>query len=257
VTWSRRTASPSGGLGIQVVGQEAKNEQGAAALSAAFQAGASNENKPVRVLSPGNDGSVQQTNSVDSSASAGNSNAVGQAATQTQRGGGSGSCLCASGAIGIQALGQSSWSSQESLAASIAAQKAGRSRCGCPEGASNVNDPVRVLSPGGGGSVSQANTVESDASSSNTNSVEQAASQAQAGAGAQIGIQAAGQAARNSQLAAALSAALQLAPKNSSKPVLVKSPGSGGSIGQLNDADSNASGGNRNHASQLARQIAM
>jgi hypothetical protein len=248
---------PSGGLGIQVIGQEAKNHQGAAALSAAFQAGASNENKPLRVLSPGNDGSVVQTNSVASGATATNSNEVDQMADQTQRGGGSSNCHCPSGAIGIQALGQSSWNAQGSLAASFAAQKAGRSPCGCPEGASNVNDPVRVLSPGRGGSVWQANTVESDATGSNTNGVEQSASQTQSGAGAQLGIQAAGQAAQNFQLAAALSAALQIAPKNSSKPLSVLSPGGGGLTAQSNSADSDASGGNRNHATQLARQIAM
>ena len=248
---------PSGGLGIQVIGQEAKNHQGAAALSAAFQAGASNENKPLRVLSPGSDGSVVQTNSVASGATATNSNEVGQMADQTQRGGGSSDCRCPSGAIGIQALGQSSWNAQGSLAASFAAQKAGRSPCGCPEGASNVNDPLRVLSEGSGGSVWQANTVESNATGSNTNGVDQSASQTQSGAGAQLGIQAAGQSAQNFQLAAALSAALQFAPKNSNKPLSALSPGSGGSTTQWNGADSDATGGNRNHASQLARQIAM
>ena len=121
-----------------------------------------------------------------------------QTADQTQRGGGSSNCHCPSGAIGIQALGQSSWNAQGSLAASFAAQKAGRSPCGCPEGASNVNDPVRVLSPGSGGSVWQANTVESDATGSNTNGVEQSASPDPVGRrGAQLGIQAAGQAAQN------------------------------------------------------------
>ena len=237
---------PSGGLGIQVIGQEAKNHQGAAALSAAFQAGASNENKPLRVLSPGSDGSVVQSNSVASGATATNSNEVGQTADQTQRGGGSSNCLCPSGAIGIQALGQSSWNAQGSLAASFAAQQAGRSPCGCPEGASNVNSPLRVLSEGSGGSVWQANTVESNATGSNTNGVDQSASQVQSGAGAQLGIQAAGQSAQNFQLAAALSAALQIAPKNSNKPASVLSPGGGGSTSQWNGADSDVSGGNRN-----------
>jgi hypothetical protein len=47
-----QSAGSGSGLGIQVAGQEAKNHQGAVALSAALQDGASNENKPLRVLSP-------------------------------------------------------------------------------------------------------------------------------------------------------------------------------------------------------------
>jgi hypothetical protein len=241
------------GLGIQVAGQEAKNHQGAAAFSAALQDGASNENTPLRVLSPGNEGSVYQSNSVDSDASAKNRNSVDQTATQTQSGG---SCGCKAGAVGIQALGQSSWSSQGSLVASFAEQKAGRSRCGCPEGASNVNDPVRVLSPGTSGPVLQSNRVESDAKGKNTNHVDQTASQSQSGAGAQLGIQAAGQSAKNHQLAAVLAAAFQHAPKNSNAPVLVWSPGGGGPTWQSNDADADADGANRNHALQSARQQA-
>ncbi len=242
------------GLGIQVAGQEAKNHQGAAAFSAALQDGASNENKPLRVLSPGNEGSVYQSNSVDSDATAKNRNSVDQTATQTQSGG---SCGCKAGAVGIQALGQSSWSSQGSLVASFAEQKAGRSRCGCSEGASNVNDPVRVLSPGTSGPVWQSNRVESDATGKNTNNVDQTASQSQSGAGAQLGIQAAGQSAKNHQLAAVLAAALQHAPKNSNAPVLVWSPGGGGPTWQSNDADADAEGANRNHALQSAQQLAI
>ena len=247
----------SSGTGIQVIGQEAKNHQGAAALSAAFQAGASNENKPLRVLSPGSDGSIVQKNSVDSDATAKNRNEVDQTASQRQAGGNGPMCGCSTGPIGIQALGQSSWSSQGSLVASFAAQVGGRSKCGCAEGASNVSDPVRVLSPGNGGSLWQTNSVESDAKGKNTNGVDQSASQAQAGAGAQLGIQAAGQAAANHQLAAVLAAALQQAPKNSDAPVLALSPGSGGTTSQENDAFADGFGANRNGARQSSRQIAM
>ena len=58
------------GGGIQAIGQEAKNEQSAGALSAALQFGASNDNAPVRVDSKGDDGDVSQSNSVDSDATA-------------------------------------------------------------------------------------------------------------------------------------------------------------------------------------------
>jgi hypothetical protein len=250
-----QSAGSGSGLGIQVAGQEAKNNQGALALSAALQDGASNENKPLRVLSPGNDGSVVQSNSVDSDASASNRNHVDQDATQTQRGS-SANCGCQSG-IGIQALGQSSWSSQGAFAASFAEQKAGRSPCGCPSGASNVNDPVRVLSPGGGGSVWQSNSVDSRARGSNSNHADQSATQSQSGAGAQLGIQAAGQEANNHQLALVLAAALQQAPKNANGPLAVWSPGNSGLTSQSNDASADGYGANRNRAAQSARQTAV
>jgi len=241
-------------LGIQVAGQSAKNHQGALALSAAFQDGASNENKPVRVLSPGNDGSVRQTNSVDSSASASNSNSTDQSATQRLGGGSAKSCGC-SGSLGIQALGQESKSSQGALAASFAAQLGGHAPCGCPTAASNVNDPVRVLSPGSGGSIRQSNSVSSDSSGTNTNATHQRATQTQAGAsGASLGIQAAGQSARNAQLALAFSEALQRSPSNRSGPVTVLSPGGAGSLSQANAAGSDATGTNRNWSGQSAIQ---
>ena len=56
-----------GGIGIQAIGQQASSEQGAAALSFALQAGASNDNAPVSVDSDGNGGSVDQSNNVWSS----------------------------------------------------------------------------------------------------------------------------------------------------------------------------------------------
>ena len=249
-----QSAGSGSGLGIQVAGQEAKNHQGAVALSAALQDGASNENKPLRVLSPGYDGRVYQSNSVDSDASASNRNKVDQEATQTQSGGSM--CGCHSG-IGIQALGQSSWNAQGSLAASFAEQKAGRSPCGCPSGASNVNDPARILSPGSGGSVWQSNSVDSRATGRNSNHADQSADQSQAGAGARLGIQAAGQEAKNEQLALVLAAALQHAPKNASGPLSVLSPGRGGSTSQSNDAAANGYGANRNRAGQGATQRQM
>jgi hypothetical protein len=250
-----QSAGSGSGLGIQVSGQEAKNHQGALALSAALQHGASNENKPLRVLSPGGDGNVYQSNSVDSDASASNRNKVDQDVTQDQSGG-SAMCGCHSG-IGIQVAGQSSWNGQGSFAASFAEQKAGRSPCGCPSGASNVNDPARILSPGGGGSVWQSNSVDSDAKGKNSNHADQSADQSQAGAGAQLGIQVAGQEAKNEQLALVLAAALQHAPKNASGPLSVLSPGRGGSTSQYNDAAADGYGANRNRAGQGATQRLM
>ena len=70
--------------GIQAIGQDAKSEQSAGALSVALQSGASNTNTPVRVGSKGDDGDVSQSNSVDSKATALNVNLTGQKADQEQ-----------------------------------------------------------------------------------------------------------------------------------------------------------------------------
>ena len=80
-----QSAGSGSGLGIQVSNQESKNEQAALAASIAKQDGAKNDNSPIRVLSPGKGGKVVQTNSVDSDASAKNSNDVDQTVDQTQR----------------------------------------------------------------------------------------------------------------------------------------------------------------------------
>ena len=64
------TASATASDGIQVAGQSATNQQTAGAASGATQVDPSNTNISVRVLSPGNDGSVSQTNSATSDATA-------------------------------------------------------------------------------------------------------------------------------------------------------------------------------------------
>ena len=108
------------GTGIQAIGQEAKNEQGAFAGSLAIQAfgrdkcgcpSGGNSNTPVGVGSYGSGGSVDQSNSVDSSATALNLNALFQDADQDQAGGG-----------GIQAIGQSAKNSQFAIGLSAALQ---------------------------------------------------------------------------------------------------------------------------------------
>ena len=152
----------AGGSGIQAIGQEADSEQDAAAASKAEQAGAKNTNISVRVLSPGDDGSVDQSNSVDSSATAANLNLTKQDADQDQ--GGSG---------GIQAIGQEADSDQKAAALSVATQK----------GASNTNIPVRVLSKGDNGRVKQSNSVDSSATAANLNALKQDADQDQGGKG--------------------------------------------------------------------------
>ena len=195
----------SGSGGTQAIGQEAKNEQAAIGLSAALQFGASNSNTPVRVDSKGDSGDVSQSNSVDSHATGLNVNLTKQDADQDQ-GGRSKECGCHEG-TGIQAIGQEAKSEQGALAASLAAQA----------GASNKNAPVGVDSKGGGGSVDQSNSVDSDATAANLNALKQDADQEQAGGGG-IAIQAIGQSAKNEQAAIGLSAALQFGASNTQYP---------------------------------------
>jgi hypothetical protein len=230
--------------GSQAIGQEAKNEQSAGALSAAFQSGASNTNAPVRIDSKGGDGDVTQSNSVGSRATALNINLTGQKADQAQ---GSGDCYCASG--GTQAIGQEAKSDQSAAAASLAAQLGGRDKCGCGS-SGNTNAPVRIGSYGGGGSVEQSNDVGSSAGAGNLNLTGQTAGQGQGGSGTQ----AIGQEAKSDQDALALSAALQSGPSNTNAPVRVDSKGSDGDVTQSNTAGSRAAALNGNLTKQDADQ---
>ena len=234
-----------GSTGIQTADQDAKNEQTAVAKSEAEQKGASNINASIRVLSPGNDGNVSQSNSVDSDARASNRNSADQDATQTQ-GSGSGS------GTGIQVADQDAKSSQAAAAASSAKQ----------DHPTNINTPIRVLSPGNGGNVVQSNSVESDASAYNSNDADQTATQTQRGGGSSdckchdgsTGIQTADQSAKNEQLAIGLSAAEQKGAKNSNSPIRVGSYGNDGDVWQTNSVDSDAKASNKNSADQDATQ---
>ncbi len=263
-----------GSEGIQAIGQEAKNEQGAAAFSLGLQHGASNDNAPVRVDSSGGGGSVEQSNSVDSAATAANLNALGQDADQTQGGG---------GGIAIQAIGQSAKNEQAAIGLSAALQS----------GASNRNSPVvvrgkdrmddgkdhrkadgykddRKADPkADGGNVSQSNSAASKATALNINLTKQDADQNQGGRSSkecgchETGIQAIGQEAKNEQGALAGSLAIQAFGRdkcgcpsggNSSTPVGVGSYGSGGSVDQSNAAHSSALAPNLNALYQGAGQ---
>ena len=238
------------GIGIQTANQTALNGQLAQAASGAWQSGASNDNSPIRVGSPGGGGSVSQINAVGSTAIATNSNATGQFTNQFQLGGPG--CPCGAG-IGIQAAGQHAASTQIATALSTAVQDFGRrSECGCPNDG-NGNAPVRVGSWGDDGHVLQANLVSSTAGATNANATSQFAGQTQLGHPG-IAIQALGQQALSLQGAGAFSAAFQLGASNESSPLRVLSPGGGGSVIQANEVGSTALAGNTNLTSQLGFQ---
>jgi hypothetical protein len=229
------------GSGSQTAGQAASNDQKAVAASEAKQIEPKNANISVRVLSPGDDGDVTQSNTVDSSAKAGNLNGTGQSATQTQGGASSGG--------GSQTTGQAASNQQAAGALSAGAQ----------EGAKNVNLPIRVLSEGKGGDVTQTNSVDSSAAAGNANRTDQSATQAQSsGRGCECegkgGSQVIGQAAENKQGALAGSAAIQKDAKNVNLPIRVLSPGSDGNVSQENAVSSSAKAGNLNGTRQGATQ---
>ena len=90
-------------LRLQVAGQGAWSRQDADAGAAAIQFGASNENAPTRVLSPGGSGSVEQSNDVTAAAVALNLNLLCQNLMQEQTGHGSDQ---------LQVGGQGSWDDQ-------------------------------------------------------------------------------------------------------------------------------------------------
>jgi hypothetical protein len=232
-----QSAGQSGGCGCggtQAIGQEASNDQASHALSLAGQSGASNGNVSVRVASPGDNGSVRQSNSVDSDAAAGNLNGTNQDADQ-------------SGGSGTQAIGQEAKNDQTAGAASLADQV----------GASNGNVSVRVLSPGDDGRTSQSNSVDSNAAAANLNGTKQDADQeagGKGGCGCDGGVQAIGQEAKNDQAAGALSAAGQTGASNSTISVRVASPGDNGSVRQSNSVDSDAAAANLNGTKQDADQ---
>ena len=239
-----------GGDGIQVSKQSAETGQGALALSGAAQLDPSNNASPVRVWSPGADGSVTQSNNAASSAGAGNAASTTQNGMQSD----------ASGS-GIQVAGQDAATEQGALAASGAFQA----------GASNDASPTRVLSPGGGGSVTQSNTAASSALAGNVAATTQNADQSNAGSSCGcggLGIQALGQQAGTFQSAAALSGAIQLfggdrspcgcggsSSGNNASPTRVLSPGGDGSVAQSNTAASSAIAGNGAATTQNGSQV--
>ena len=248
---TKQTANQTAaGNGIQIAGQDAKTEQGALAASFAKQIGASNDASPVRVDSPGNGGSVKQSNTASSAANANNAATTNQTGNQTVAG-----SKCGCGGLGIQVLGQQAGTDQAAIALSGAVQDFGKERspCGCGgSGAGNTASPVRVGSWGNDGDVTQSNTAASAANAGNTASTQQNGTQSEAGGGLQI--QALGQKSWTGQEGLAASFAAQLAPSNDASPVRVKSPGGGGSVTQSNTAASTATGTNGATTMQTGRQ---
>ncbi len=230
-----QAGGPGSGYG-QTVGQAATNDQDAWADSTATQHGAKNKNIAVRVLSPGDDGDVSQSNTVAGIAAALNGNGTSQTASQNQAGGPSGS------------------GTQTALQGATSKQKAGSSADAKQHGASNENIAVRVLSPGNGGSVHQSNNVLAGSLALNLNNTSQSASQTQAGGYGGSNQQVAGQAATNYQDADAYADADQHGASNTNLPIRVLSKGDDGDVSQSNTVAGIAAALNGNQTTQSASQ---
>jgi hypothetical protein len=255
-----QTQGGAGGTGIQESGQRAGSLQHADSNAESTQVNPTNRNISVRVLSPGNNGSVTQTNESKAKSFAGNKNTLTQDATQHQDGSGCcpapanskdkhvDPCGCQSG-VGIQAGGQEAYNKQK-------AESNAESKQIKP---TNQNISVRVLSPGHDGDVSQTNSSTALSGAFNTNDTTQSLDQTQRGSrcnpcSSGVGIQAAGQKAFNWQHADSNAESKQIHPTNKALSVRFKSWGGGGALSQANSSFAGSLAANRNVLGQTLRQ---
>ena len=246
-----------GGYGsdyAQIAGQEAKNTQKADADATAKQVGAKNDALSIRVLSPGDDGDVTQSNSVGAGALAANGNKTDQTVDQSQAGGGNGSDA-------TQIAGQEAGNDQKADADATAVQVK----------PSNTASSIRVLSPGDDGDVTQSNSTTALAAALNGNKTDQSIDQSQGAAPKEAvkspdeervaapsygsdSTQIAGQSADNKQRADADAKAVQVKPTNTATSIRVLSPGDGGDVTQSNNATGLAAALNGNKTDQSIDQ---
>jgi hypothetical protein len=222
----------------QTAEQLAVSGQSADSSANSTQIAPSNSNINVRVLSPGDNGSVDQSNSSTAESFAGNANDTEQSVDQAQSGV-SGTALqeAAQGAVNKQ--------SAESDADSVQVHP------------KNTNISVRVLSPGDDGNVSQSNESKAKSGAANANELDQSISQAQAGDGCRCdstSIQAAGQAAFSKQDADSDAESKQVKPENKNLSVRVLSPGDDGDVNQSNESAAFSKAFNKNDTDQDIEQ---
>jgi hypothetical protein len=222
----------------QEAGQSAGSGQSASGGSGAYQMGPSNSAGSIRVLSPGDNGSVTQSNNTTAAAVAANSNKTDQTVDQSQTGGGYGSDYA-------QIAGQEAKNKQNADADATAKQI----------GAKNDASSIRVLSPGDNGDVTQSNSASAGALAANGNKTDQTVDQSQTGGGKGSDYtQIAGQSAENKQKADADAKAVQVKPSNSATSIRVLSPGDDGDVTQSNSTTGLAAALNGNKTDQSIDQ---
>ena len=233
----------------QAAGQDAKNEQKAESDADSTQKAPSNINVPIRILSPGDDGDVTQTNASAAVAASANGNKTDQDVDQTQSGAGSKDGSCCSDASYSQAAGQESKNEQKAESDADSTQVKPR----------NINVPIRILSPGDDGDVTQTNASVAGAASLNGNKTDQDVDQTQSGGGSKDGSkccsdasydQAAGQESKSEQTAKSDADSTQYGATNINVPIRIGSKGDGGNVTQTNASLAAALSANANKTDQ-------
>ncbi|HJX76153.1 MAG TPA: hypothetical protein VJ247_07325, partial [Gaiella sp.] len=248
-----KSVYPSGSSSTQIAGQSADNRQSADADAKAVQVKPTNTASSIRVLSPGDDGDVTQSNNATGLAVALNGNKTEQSIDQSQGGAPyeparteDAKRVDPSGSSYTQIAGQSAENKQSADADATAVQIK----------PSNTASSIRVLSPGDDGDVTQSNDATAVGIAANGNKTEQSIDQSQAGVGgygsdyAQI----AGQEAGNYQKADADATAVQVKPSNTASSIRVLSPGDDGDVTQSNSTTALAAALNLNHTDQSIDQ---
>jgi hypothetical protein len=221
---------------VQGVEQLAATGQSASSNASSKQVAPSNSNIDVRIFSPGDNGSVSQSNN-----SAAVSGAVNKASTQqavTQAGSGAGE----------QAAGQ----------IALTGQKADSKATSEQHKPSNSNISVRIHSPGDNGKVEQSNSSLAGSLAANKAETDQTVNQAQGGGGGKCcsgaGVQAVGQKAETLQHAKSNATSKQVHPSNTNIPVRIFSPGDNGDVKQSNSSEAVSLAGNLASTSQTVNQ---
>jgi hypothetical protein len=245
-----------GGPVVQDAKQKAYNDQNADSSAESTQCCAQNTNAPVRIKSYGDDGDVKQANLSGAISAAGNKNETTQDVTQNA---GSapvdmvGICKDKGGCGGhgdggpvVQQADQYASNDQSAHSTADSTQT----------GASNSNAPVRIGSPGDGGSVTQVNGSLAASVAGNLNSTDQSADQSAGGSGGGVTVQAVGQKAVNGQEANSHATSEQDGASNDNSPVRIKSYGDDGDVTQANLSGAFSAAGNSNDTTQNVSQDA-
>jgi hypothetical protein len=227
---------------VQTAAQVAKNDQDANASAKSKQIEPKNTNVSVRVLSKGDNGSVEQKNTSKAIGIGANLNRTEQ--TTTQSGDRHGSA--------IQDAAQVAKSEQDADAWADSVQVK----------PTNKNASVRVLSPGDDGEVSQENSSSALGIAANQNHTDQTVTQDQGGYYGDVAVQAAGQIASNDQDAWASADSVQIKPENSNLSVRTldldkghdAKDEDGGEVSQTNTSKALALSLNANDLAQTADQ---
>jgi len=246
------TQDPSGASPGQDAGQSASNGQSANSSATSTQDHPSNRNISVRVLSGGDNGSVDQSNNSTAKSFAGNKNNTTQEIDQGSGGPDKRPCGCESSSTGIQGAGQDASNEQHATSSATSTQ----------DHPSNQNISVRVLSDGNNGDVQQSNNSSASSFAGNKNDLTQSIHQSLGGSDgsscgcepASTAIQAAGQDASNWQDAYSTATSTQYHPSNQNLSVRVLSGGDNGSVDQSNNSTAKSFAGNKNDTTQAIDQ---